>query len=119
MVGLFKIWFSSLSKTGKILTFVVCVLVLLLAVQSAKLARSEYLRLKAIEKQFVSANKKIKHFEQKEEHIISKNYKNTKNTINKNKHINIKLKQDEKIIDSISVSDDERNKFISKYENKR
>lgn len=119
MITAFKIWFGSLSKTGKVATVVVSILLLALAVQSARLARSEYLRLKAIEKEWTEANEKVEEAEKAEEQIVKRNYKNTKKTINKNNSINTKLEQDEKIIDSTSISDDERNRFISEYENKR
>lgn len=118
MIAAFKIWFSTLNKTSKIIAVFCFILFLALSLQSARLARSEYLRLKQIEKEMSEVNKKIKLTEEKEEKIVRKTYEKAKKTVNSNELINKKLKQDEKSIDSSSISTNERSKFVSKYESR-
>lgn len=115
MISFISLWFSGLSKTSKIFTVVILLAVLAISIQSARLARSEYLRLKAVEVNYEKYKKEVEDSEIKEEKIIKKNKVFTDSKKVDNSNINKKLKEDEKIIDSDTINDDDINRFISKH----
>lgn len=117
MISLISIWFKGLSKTKKVFTVIVVLLLLALSFQSARLSRSEYLRLKAIEKEYNDAKEAAEASEARELEIVEENKSYTLKSSSKNQKINEKLRQDEKIIDSDSVSNNDLTDFISKHEN--
>lgn len=117
MINIFKIWFGNLSKTKKVLFIVIALLVLVILIQSGRLARSEYLRLKTIEKEYKEYKEAVDASEAKELEIVTENKNKTVKISSKNESINKKLEQDEKIIDNDSVSDDDLYDFITKHEN--
>ena len=116
MINFIIIWFKNLSKTGKVFTVIVSLLLLVVSVQSARLARSEYLRLKSIEAEVIKAEKEILLREENELKIIDNNEKKTRKVLKNNNNVNEKLKQDEKIIDTTTISSDELSEYISKHE---
>lgn len=109
-------WFKSLNPLSKFLVIVFILLLSALAVQSGRLARSEYKRLKSIEKKYEEAEKRVEESEKKETEIVKKNFKKTTESKEKNESINEKLKEDEKVIDNSNVSDGDILDFITKHQ---
>lgn len=117
MFKLISIWFKSLSSAKKVLVVIIIALFLALSIQSIRLARSEYLRLKAIEKEYNDSKEAFEESDTKQVEIVDKIKEKALKTGSKNENINKKLKEDEKIIDSDSVTDGDLLDFISKHEN--
>ena len=115
MVSFIFSWFKSLSNEKKILIIVISVSIMILSIQTGKLARSEYLRLKSIEKALEEANTTIKESENKELSIVDKSKEVTKVIRTKNNDINNKLKQDEETNNNDSINDADIINFISKH----
>lgn len=118
MISVISVWFKSLNKTSKIFTIVLALLLIVLGVQSARLARSEYLRLKSIKSEYKAAKEVIKEAEETELKIVKKSVDYSKKSIESNKEINKKLQSDEKIINDTDISDDELRSYITKHETK-
>ena len=85
---------------------------------AAKASYHKYNYFKAIEKNYLDAKEKEQASEKKELKIIQDSEENTRKASKTNKEINDKLKEDEKAIDNDSVTQSERERFISKYENR-
>lgn len=116
MINFIILWFKALSGKMKFVVVIITMLLIFGAVQSSRLAYSEYLRLKAVEQKFKEAKEQVEASEQKELNIIKQNKKKTIKSTETNKTINEKLKQDEKSIDTITISDDDIIEFISKHQ---
>jgi Sec-independent protein translocase protein TatA len=119
MIWFIKQWFIKLSAVSKILLFLLIASIFFGLYKSAKLARTEYLFYKEMKKSYIRLSKEVDDSELKEVEIIKEAVIGNKKAKSKNKEINDKLKSDEKIIDDSNITDVDRQKFLSKYENQR
>lgn len=110
-----KLW-SKLSLLNKILIFIALGCFIAFTIMSIKFVISEHKRIKQIEYNYKEIKISIKKQEKKEQEIINKIKESNLKHFDENKAINKKQKADEKIIDSMDISNDDIFEFISKHQ---
>jgi len=111
-----KHWFKGLNSTSKVLTLLLLFALSYGAYITIQKAIYKYKYFKTIEKEVTTLRDSISQYEIRITDLIEKAKTTTIKSQKKSKQIDDKLTQDEKIIDNTTVTNDDLDKFLAKYD---
>ena len=115
MLNLFILFWNKQSKKEKLLFIIIGVALIFITYQGISISIYKYKYFKIAEQQRDTFQDSISTLNKNIEDLIIKATTQTKQTQATSKKIDAKLKNDEKIIDDIDVSDSELDSFLAKY----
>ena len=115
MLNIFLLFWNKQSKKEKLLFIIIGVALIFITYQGISISIYKYKYFKIAEQQRDIYQDSINVLNIKVENLITKATTQTKQTQATSKKIDAKIKNDEKIIDDIDVSDSELDSFLAKY----